>query len=95
MLWNWAIRLTALLLLFTAASCLLATDPFFPQSCQEDSSNPGSGASDLGCFCCCNHVMPVTPFVPPVVYTEVLAVHDPPILTVSADRPLIYHPPRV
>jgi len=89
-----AVRIAALLLLLTAACCLFATDPLFPQWCQEDSSNSDSGSADPGCFCCCAHVIPSVPFAPNVGYTFIATVSDPPLLTVSADRPQIYHPPR-
>lgn len=95
MLRRMVVRLSAILLLFTAASCLLATDPFFPQICQEDSSNPGSPALDADCFCCCGHVVPVAPQAPAIVYMQVATVPDASLIAFSTDPPLIYHPPRV
>src|SRR5215472_13715707 len=94
-LWKSAIRFTAILLLLTAASCLLATDPLFPQSCQEDSSNPNSSGADPGCFCCCIHVIPVPSGVPSVTYAALSTVPELQVVAISTDPPLIYHPPRV
>jgi len=93
--WRRLTFFAALLLLSAAAYDLLGVDFLSPALCAGSSDNAAKPYPDDDCFCCCAHVVLISPASVEPIWVYSLAESTPSVCAANAEPTPIYHPPRI